>query len=319
MPNSEGVPERLYKYRSFSNLTLHMLIADVIYFADPSSFNDPLDTKPMLSIDIGAEALEGILSQLFEQRISAEMSAAAKTIRYRDPRTLDHIQQLIRKETENLLANIRYNATDPEYEAARDPEQFLLGQYVQEELLRRYDRGVFSMAERPNCPLMWSHYADEHRGLCLGYSVPADTADKLHKIKYGGSRLIEASAVAAMLNGDVAVRRKVDEAVFSRKAEEWCYEKEWRLVGQRGPQSSPLELEEVVFGMRCDSPVKYAVMKALENRARPVKLYEICPRHGCFQLDKCELDDETLFSSGYPRRVRSIWETFDLPLPVPSD
>ncbi|NWM74602.1 DUF2971 domain-containing protein, partial [Escherichia coli] len=79
---------------------------------------------------------------------------------------------------------------NPEYEVD-DPAQFLLGQYVQDELLRRYDKGVFSLAERANCPLMWSHYGDQHRGLCLGYSVPEAATDDVHKISYGGSRLVE--------------------------------------------------------------------------------------------------------------------------------
>jgi hypothetical protein len=133
-----------------------------------------------------------------------------------------------------LLAEIRYNANAPYYEEAENPAQFLLGQYVQAELLRRYDRGVFSLAERPNCPLMWSHYGDQHRGLCLGYSIPDRTKADLHKIEYGGSRLVTASAVEAMLNGDVAARGEVDKAILLKKAKEWRYEKEWRLFGGRG-------------------------------------------------------------------------------------
>src|SRR5579872_1456940 len=141
------LPKRLYKYRSFSKLSLGMLVEDTVYFADPSTFNDPLDTKPALDTDIEAEVLESILTQLIEARTHAEMSAAAKTIRYRGPKTLDHIARQSRKAAERLLGDIRYNATNPLYEVD-DPERFLLGQYVQEELLRRYARGVFSLAER---------------------------------------------------------------------------------------------------------------------------------------------------------------------------
>ena len=160
-----------------------------------------------------------------------------------------------------------------------------------------------------DCPLMWSHYGDQHRGLCLGYSVPQEVADDLHKISYGGSRLIEASAVAEMLDGDAGACRRVDERVLLTKAGDWGYEKEWRLFGQRGSQSSPLELKEVVFGMRCFEPVKYAVMKALESRAHSVKLYEIRQGHDSFQLHKCELDDGELAAT-YPRCIRFIYESF---------
>lgn len=56
------------------------------------------------------------------------------------------------------------------------------------------------------------------------YSVPGSAATNLHKITYGGSRLIEASTVAAMLDGDDDARRQVDEAVLTRKAIDWRYE-----------------------------------------------------------------------------------------------
>lgn len=237
------------------------------------------------------------------------MSAAAKTIRYRGPKTLDHIARQSRKAAERLLADIRYNATNPLYEMD-DPERFLLGQYVQEELLRRYGKGVFSMAERANCPLMWSHYSDQHRGLCLGYSVPAAATSDIHKISYGGSRLVQASDVAAMLGGDEAARRKVDEAVLLKKAQPWAYEREWRLIGPRGEQNSPLELEEVVFGMRCPPAVMYAVIQALEKRDRPVRFFEIREQWGRFLLAKRTVDTDAL-QAMLPRRHRSLDGVFN--------
>lgn len=301
-------PKRLYKYRSFSDLTLGMLVEDMVFFADPTTFNDPLDTRPTLDTDIPNAALGEILTRLIEDRASAEMSAAAKTIHYNGPKTLDHIARQSRKTAENLLADIRYNANNPAYEA-EDPERMLLGVYVEEELLRRYDRGVFSLAERANCPLMWSHYGDQHHGICLGYSVPEDAAGDLHKMKYGGSRLVQASDVSAMLNGDETARRRVDEAVLLKKARPWAYEREWRLLGTRGAQHSPLELEEVVFGMRCPSAVMFGVIQALAGRDRPVRFFEIRGQHGRFLLHKRVTDTDELLAT-HPRRYRRIHEIF---------
>lgn len=305
----QSLPRRLYKYRSFSNLTLGMLVEDTVYFADPSTFNDPLDTKPALDTNMSADELEAILSQMIEARTQAEMSAAAKTVRYRGPKTLDHIARQSRRAAERLLADIRYNATNPDYEMD-DPERFLLGQYVQEELLRRYEKGVFSLAQRANCPLMWSHYGDQHRGLCLGYSVPQAATGDVQKIRYGGGRLVQASDVAAMMTGDSDARRRVDQAVLLKKAKPWAYEREWRLIGPRGEQDSPLELEEVVFGMRCPSAVIYAVIQALANRDRPVRFFEIREQWGRFLLVKRSVNIDELRAS-LPRRQRSFDHIFD--------
>ncbi|WP_235525270.1 MULTISPECIES: DUF2971 domain-containing protein [unclassified Sphingomonas] len=303
------MPRRLYKYRNFSNRTLSMLIDDTVYFADPTTFNDPLDTKPALAADIDNAALETILARLIEDRTVAEMSAAAKTLRYRGPKTLDHIARHGRKAAQRGLADLRYNATDPEYEI-EDPERFLLGYYVQEELLRRYDKGVFSLVARATCPLMWSHYGDQHRGLCIGYSVPPAATSNVRKMRYGGSRLVQASAVAAMLGGDDAARRRVDDDVLLRKAKPWIYEREWRLIGSRGEQNSPLELEEIVFGMRCATAVKYSVVQALAQRSRAVGFFEIREQRDSFALARHRIDISELASSR-PRRCRDMDGVFD--------
>lgn len=286
-----------------------MLIADNLYFADPSTFNDPLDTKPSLETDIATSELERVFGELVERRVRAEMTAAAQTIKYKGPKTVEHIARHSRRRAEQMIADIRYNATDPTFEID-DPLQFLLGQYVEQELLRQYDKGIVSFGERSDCPLMWSHYGDQHRGVCVGYSVPADVVSNVQKVNYGGGRLVTASMVAAMVDEKEEARRVVDEAVLLRKAADWSYEHEWRLIGRRGLQDSPLELEEVVFGIRCDSAVKYAVVKALERRRRPVNFFEMREVRGTFGLRRDALDIDEL-GAFLPRRARDAWEALE--------
>ncbi|QYX56532.1 DUF2971 domain-containing protein [Roseovarius sp. SCSIO 43702] len=306
--NEHTPPRRVFKYRAFSGRVLDMLVADQLYFSDPADFNDPLDSRPNVEGDISADELERILSHLVEQRTNAEMTTAAKSLKYRGPRTIEHIARHSRKRADRLLSEIRYNAGDPTFEMA-DPELFLLTQYLEEELLRRYDRGIVSFGARATCPLMWSHYGDQHRGICAGYSVPKDSADRLKKIDYGGSRNVKASDVAIM-DHDPAARRRVDDAVLLRKASSWRYEQEWRLIGNRGLQDCPLELEEVVFGMRCGSALKYTIFRALDDRQRPIQFYEMREQRGTFKLRKCRMDVDEL-EAHFPRRARSYIEAFD--------
>ena len=308
------IPRRLYKYRDFDNRTLAIVVSDNVYYADPSTFNDPLDTRPSIDVDLDDGELERIVRILVERRSSEDMSAAAKTISYRGPRTIDHIKRNSRRQADRLIEEIEYNATNPEYES-EDAKALLFGQYIKSALLQQYEKGIVSLAERSTCPLMWSHYGDQHRGVCIGYSVPADAAGNLHKVKYGGSRLVQASKVAAMLDGNDIARGEVDEAVLLRKAKSWGYEREWRLIGLRGIQDSPLELEEVVFGMRCNAATKYVLMKALKGRDRSVEFYEMREVSGTFKLKKCALTyDDELFVH-FPKRSLSILELFE-PLPA---
>ncbi len=285
-----------------------MLVDDNIHFADPRTFNDPLDAKPNLTPDLDNAGLEELLLELIKGRVREEMKSAAKAIRYKGPKTISHIARQSLKAAENRIASIRYSSTDPDLKGG-DPVQWLLAVEIEEELLRIYERGLFSLAERATCPLMWSHYGDQHRGICLGYSVP-DSNVGVKKIQYGGSRTVLASDVAAMLQGDDLAKQRVDDAVLLRKARPWSYEREWRLIGNQGAQPSPLELEEVIFGMRCDPAVVYAVIQALAPRSRQVHFHEIRERRGKFVLTKRRVDlDEVAVSR--PHRSRDLLEDLD--------
>jgi len=308
MARKLSIPRRLFKYRAFNNLTLDIIIADNLFYADPSTFNDPLDTRPSLNTDLSASDLERAVRKFVERRVGAEMKAAAKTIKYKGPKTMDQISRLSRLQADRVISEINYNANDPSYET-QDPLRYLLGRQLEKELLLQYDKGIVSLAQRVTCPLMWSHYGDQHRGVCIGYSVPSDAHQHLHKVEYGGKRLVDASKVLAMLDGDKDAGRQVDEAVLLRKAGSWRYEQEWRLIGARGLQDSPLELEEVTFGMRCTEAVKYAVIAALDDRSRPVRFYEMRELHGTFDLKKYPLDDGEM-RAFFPRRSRDTQEAF---------
>jgi hypothetical protein len=127
-----------------------MIIADNLYYADPSTFNDPLDTRPSLNNDLPVSDLERAIRQLVEQRVIAEMKAAARTIKYKGPKTQDHIGRLSRLQADQVISEISYNANDPNYEMD-DPHQFLLGRHLEKELLLQYEKGIVSLAQRATC------------------------------------------------------------------------------------------------------------------------------------------------------------------------
>jgi hypothetical protein len=141
--------------------------------------------------------------------------------------------------------------------------------------------------------------------------VPVNAIGDVHKVEYGGSRLVKASKVGGMLAGSDVARGQVDEAVLLRKAPSWRYEREWRLIGSRGLQNSPLELEEIIFGVRCTASAKYTLAKALEGRNRPVKLYEMREVSGTFKLKKYALSNDDELFVHFPRRSLSISEAFE--------
>ena len=169
MEEPRNIPERLYKYRPTCSRTLELLVSDCVYYANPSTFNDPLDSRPSLKIDLAVADLQEILSRFIEQRAEAEMNAAAEKIKYSGAKTMEHIRRHSRRQAEQLIAEISYDAMGPDCDS--DDPTFPLAHYIVVELLRQYDKGIVSPAEQATCPLMWSHYGDQHHGVCIGYSV----------------------------------------------------------------------------------------------------------------------------------------------------
>lgn len=302
-------PRRLYKYRAFSDRALNMLVFDKLYYADPTTFNDPLDTQPTLVPDLSAVELEWCLQELVQNRVRAELQAAAKTLRYSGVRTAAHIEEKAQLQATRLISDAHYHATNPDFDGV-DGLTITLGGHIQDELLRRYDRGVVSLAERATCPLMWSHYGDQHRGICVGYSVPDEAVNLLLKVQYGGSRAVPARLLSRMLHGDASAEAELDAGVLGVKARSWAYEREWRLVDARGLRDSPLEIEEIIFGMRCEPAVKFVVARALEKRGRPVNLFEMSEVAGTFRLTKTKLDTGEMFAV-LPMRYRDVLESFE--------
>ncbi len=301
---------QLFKYRAFSATTIHALVQDQLYLANPADFNDPMDTRPVVVCDIGLEQLESLVSKLIQRRMNDELTGAARKIRYQGPKTAAQIERLGLSHVHQTLAEVAYQATNPEYSNKDDARLSMLVDLLQDEFMRQYTSGVFSLATRVDCPLMWSHYGDQHHGLCIGYSAIAGTSPSLYKVRYGGSRLIAASLIARMTDGDPSAKSEVDQAVLLRKAASWRYEREWRLIGQRGLVDSPFELQDVTFGFRCPSAVKWAVVAALRDRSKPVKFYEIQEVYGTFKLKRRLVNVDEMEAS-YPRRARDLYEDFD--------
>jgi hypothetical protein len=86
------------------------------------------------------------------------------------------------------------------------------------------NRGVLCFSENWSNPVMWSHYADKHYGLCLEFEV---SRDLLAKIEYSPSRL--KSQLNDLLSGNSEQKESVMTRILSTKFLHWKYEAEWRI------------------------------------------------------------------------------------------
>lgn len=117
--------------------------------------------------------------------------------------------------------------------------------------------GLVSFSSDYKSPLMWSHYADDHRGICLGFDV--DESD-LIKVRYKKDRV--------KFDGRSHLSKKDALDIFAVKFNGWAYEKEQRIIPvlknshrSKGMYfelfSEKLRLTEVLIGVKCNQTKDY--------------------------------------------------------------
>jgi Protein of unknown function (DUF2971) len=312
----KAASSRFYRYQGFSARTVDSLCRDELYFASLADFNDPFDCKPVVELDSNTAALREVLLLLVAARVSSETQNALAAAKLKSDKAVAYARRSGEHEAADKLADIAYNATNPDYDCSKeDAERRLLAASIERELLRQYDKGVCCFSESFNNMLLWSHYGDQHRGLCVGYGLDRKPKPKMQRVLYGGTRTVKSSLIAkAIVDKDEPASAALDEHVLLRKAPEWRYEKEWRLLGARGVQDSCLLLTDVTFGLRCSEAIKHALISALGSRAPKVDFYEIRNARGTFRLRRAEVDLDEMARS-FPRTAESGIEMFGDPDP----
>lgn len=304
-------PKRVFRYRGFSSLTVEAMVRDELFFSDPSAFNDPLDCQPTVEADSGLEELRELLSALISRRILSETISSLRKNKVKEEAANQYASKLAQREAKDKLKSISYYSTDPEYDCSREEaEIWLLTVEIERELLKRYGKGICCFSSVYDNPLLWSHYGDQHKGLCIGYNLTRNPEPRLHKVTYGGGRIVPTSLISrAVTDGDQEAIKLLDQHILLRKASPWRYEREWRLLGHRGLQDSPLRMIEITFGLRCSDAVKHSIVSALENRESTVKFYKMHQVRGSFKLKRCPVDTGEM-RAYYPRVALSGVEMF---------
>lgn len=133
-----------------------------------------------------------------------------------------------------------------------------------------------------NKTLMWAHYAEEHRGICIKYQLSShfikqDENDKyehmyLKKVEYTDKTI---SIETPTINSAIA---------FATKGKEWSYENEVRLIDYNPNIETPYYgialdkesyIESIYFGFRCEDSTINTVKALFKNHDAIPKFYKM--------------------------------------------
>jgi hypothetical protein len=209
----------IYRYRAFNKYGLEELINSEFYITLPNEVNDPFDSKCIFD-ERGTEddfrkhhmmCLRKQKPYLTEAQMQQEVDAFIKTDQWRSPDFTRVLFRDFRKSTSRRFSEL----------------------------------GMVCFSKKIDNILMWSHYADKHKGFCLVFDrtqLAKSCQATLDGMTYGRKKLSD------LLVEDVSVGKKL----LLTKAKDWAYEKEVRMI-------ISLNSGKKVFGLRDERLLKFSL------------------------------------------------------------
>lgn len=136
--------------------------------------------------------------------------------------------------------------------------------------------GVFSATEDIRETLLWSHYADEHKGVCIGYKIPVSkyiAEGKLlgsSKVSYADNLSTQILSILPNKITGGTLTEFNDNLVklyLTTKSPAWSYEKEKRIIRNKpGYFEIPNDyIEKICFGLQTPKEDISLVIKLAEK------------------------------------------------------
>lgn len=234
----------LYKYSPFET-ALKIIEGSCLMFTQPGNFNDPFD---MINFLVDKSCTEEEIESWVE-RVGAEKEFEQK------------------KEIKGYLSG-------------PDKVKEMIDKALEKQ---KSISGVTCFSKSHLKTLMWSHYADKHSGICLGFDLyPVNRADN-------NLMIMSVSYVKSIRRLNFFKDR--DAILFHwlfTKSHVWEYEDEVRAFFSDRNGLIPFEkrcLREVYFGVRTNKEQKEAILAALRNNGyQDVKVSSLVISENTFDL-----------------------------------
>jgi len=260
--NKEGtelISNILHKYYRIDQRFINLLVNNEMWFSNPEDFNDPYDCN--LTIDC--------------------------------ENTYDEIYNHLKKFSQEQ----RLNQTNREIQDSakywfKNPDE--LKGYLRKNQKEELDRkGIACFSKSDEILLMWSHYSDSHKGVCLTFNISKD--NEFFSLPF----VVDYPEFYPKTNFIREENRRIRyKRIIATKSVGWKYEEEIRILkdtrdhGQsRGNIKFNKEsLREIKFGHRTNPKDIETIKKIILNQGyKHVKLYKAKLKEGEFGIDFIEI------------------------------
>lgn len=279
-----------YKYRAINKYSLDTLKHNSVYFSKYTDFNDPFELSTPFPN----------LARMYT-RASTELDLLHKNGIFSS-----EIYQELKKTCARIIKN-----GNPELDKTH------------KEIRERMSRiGIYSLSQVNNEILMWSHYADNHKGFCIGYeNLHLNTIPPTKKLPVNYKTIftdLDDPKIIIKFYTDVfhnllhlpenewnAKREKLAKelkheddqrgglSVLTDKYEKWSYEQEVRLIDEKNfglKHFNPQCIKSITFGLRADQKdIEEIITICKESKKEHITFYKTEKHDEKFELNIVKL------------------------------
>lgn len=314
----EHFPTHLYKFFRPTSFSLMSLESDKLWLSHPKSFNDPFDSY----VCIEKETFEkkyvlnelrkgGLITKEGGQESFSETEKWQINGSHSKDDSLFSRYCHFEKKFDSVLRRI-LNTKSPELVNYVENERLRAQRDFRKTIdeIRNVDLRITCFAnlhgdeELARLPTMWSHYADNHTGFCIKYSiknVANFVKTGLLPVKYTSKvptlsvpQLLKCLDSKQDMLSNLSIAKASRKALITKSAA-WNYEKEWRLIVENervdlldnGCVAFPYP-EAIYMGCRMETNMKLHLASLAKRKG--LKIYDSRQNEEKFVLDIWETD-----------------------------
>lgn len=214
----------LYKFHRINQFLYSLLLDSKLWFSTPNEFNDPFDLRFISGLQTNKRqkdsAINNLIIQLSDNKIKFNKSK---------------VRQALQKQSKMVDFDKRVN-------------DIIVNDFQ--------TLGICCFSKTIDNILMWSHYADSHKGVCLEFDFRIDDPLKRHlrKVSYSW----DFPTITSLFDYEKGV---------ITKAKCWHYENEYRMIHQTPGlhKFNKSSLKGIIFGAKTDTHEVEKIVNLIKN------------------------------------------------------
>lgn len=267
-PNPNNHPPVIYKYRNWKDEhNKDLLRKNELFMAPPSWLNDPFDCR------IYENHLKFVNTPELKEKYISE--SLLKNVEYLQE---NHITELQAREilSERLSDTLLYQVRAE-----------VIAQEIDDKHI-----GIACFSEKWDSMLMWSHYANDHKGYCIGFDEKRLRYSQL----FGKTKRVEYWNKYPELD-PMNKNKKSDELKYFCKSEDWKYEYEIRAMNLFFDYETPEpnrvitlddnHIKEVILGLNTPEEHRIEIINAAKEKG--IEVWQTIKADFEFKIERYKL------------------------------